>query len=86
MALKWPGTEPISLCTNEFENMKKLKLLQFVGVNLYGDFKYLSKNLRWLYWHGFSLECIPPEFHQASLVAIELEFSSVELVWKTTQV
>ena len=66
--------------------MKKLRLLQLAGVQLDGDFEYLSKDLRWLCWNGFPLKCIPKNFHQGSLVSIELENSNVKLVWKEAQV
>jgi len=66
--------------------MKKLRLLQLSGVQLDGDFKYLSRNLRWLYWSGFPLDCIPANFYQRNIVSIELENSNVKLVWKEMQV
>lgn len=72
--------------TQAFENMKKLRLLQLAGVRLKGNFKYLSRNLRWICWNGFPLTCIPPNFDQENLVSIELENSNVELVWTETKV
>ncbi|XP_027191603.2 disease resistance protein RPV1 isoform X2 [Cicer arietinum] len=71
--------------TKAFENMKKLRLLQLAGVQLDGDFKYLSRNLRWLCWNGFPLTCIPTKFDQGKLVSIELENSNIKLVWKEMQ-
>jgi hypothetical protein len=66
--------------------MKKLRLLQLSGVKLDVDFEYVSRNLRWLSWNGFPLSCIPTNFYQGNLVSIELENSSVKLMWKDTPV
>ena len=66
--------------------MNRLRLLQLAGVQLDGDFKYLSDDLRWRYWHGFPVKYIPSKFYQASLVSIELEYSSLRLVWKEAEV
>ncbi|KAG5054001.1 hypothetical protein JHK85_006511 [Glycine max] len=65
--------------------MKKLRLLQLAGVQLVGDFKYLSKDIGWLCWHGFPLACIPTNLYQGSLVSIELENNNVNLLWKEAQ-
>ncbi|KRH65672.1 hypothetical protein GLYMA_03G054100v4 [Glycine max] len=86
LALKLPRTNTKCLSTKAFKEMKKLRLLQLAGVQLVGDFKYLSKDLRWLCWHGFPLACIPTNLYQGSLVSIELENSNVNLLWKEAQV
>ena len=85
-ALKLPRNNTKCLSTKAFKEMKKLRLLQLAGVQLVGDFKYLSKDLRWLCWHGFPLACIPTNLYQGSLVSIELENSNVNLLWKEAQV
>ncbi|KAJ1411288.1 Toll/interleukin-1 receptor-like proteiny [Sesbania bispinosa] len=85
LALKLPRTDKQHLITKAFKNMKTLRLLQLAGVQLDGDFKYLSRNLRWLCWNGFPLTCIPANFCQGSLVSIELENSNVKLVWEKSQ-
>jgi len=66
--------------------MKKLRLLQLSGVELVGDFAYLSKDLRWFCWHGFPLAIIPTSLYQGNLVSIELENSKITMMWKGTQV
>jgi hypothetical protein len=66
--------------------MKRLRLLQLDGVQLDGNFEYLSRNLRWLSWNAFPFTCLPAEFYQENLVSIELENSNVKVVWKDTQV
>ncbi|CAJ1949236.1 unnamed protein product [Sphenostylis stenocarpa] len=63
----------------------KLRLLQLSGVELVGDFEYLSKDLRWLCWHGFPFAFIPTSFYQGSLISIELENSKITMMWKETQ-
>ncbi|XP_028765416.1 TMV resistance protein N-like [Neltuma alba] len=60
-----------------FKEMKKLRLLQLDDVNLKGDYKHLSKKLRWLCWHRFPLKYIPSNFCQKELVAIDLKYSSL---------
>ncbi|KAJ1393708.1 Leucine-rich repeat domain superfamily [Sesbania bispinosa] len=65
--------------------MKRLRLLQLDNVKLTGDFEYVSKNLRWLCWHGFPLRYIPGNFYLKKLVAMDLKHSKLQLVWKETQ-
>jgi len=72
--------------TKAFEKMDKLRLLQLSGVQLDGDYKYLSRDIRWLSWHGFPLKSIPSDFHQRSLVAVDLKYSNLERVWRKSQV
>ncbi|RDX71263.1 TMV resistance protein N, partial [Mucuna pruriens] len=85
LALKLPANNTNFFSTKVFKKMKKLRLLQFANVKLDGDFKYLSKDLRWLCWHGFPLKCMPTNFYQGSLVSIELENSNAQIVWKKAQ-
>ncbi|XP_027907247.1 TMV resistance protein N-like isoform X2 [Vigna unguiculata] len=85
LTLKLPRSNTKSLSTKAFMNMKKLRLLQLSGVELVGDFEYLSKDLRWLCWDGFPFSFIPASFYQGSLVSIELENSKITMVWKGTQ-
>ncbi|XP_027906044.1 TMV resistance protein N-like isoform X2 [Vigna unguiculata] len=86
LALKLPRTNTKSLNTKAFKKMKKLRLLQLAGVDLIGDYKYLSKDLRWLCWREFPLTSFPANFYQGSLVSVELENSNVTHVWKEAQV
>jgi hypothetical protein len=72
--------------TKAFKKMNKLRLLRLAGVKLKGDFKYLSRDLRWLYWHGFPETYAPIEFQQESLVAIELKHSKLTQIWNKCQV
>ncbi|CAK8574855.1 unnamed protein product [Lathyrus sativus] len=85
LILKLPSFSTQCFSTKAFKNMKKLRLLQLSGAQLEGDFKYLSRNLRWLYWKGFPLTYIPSNFYQRNLISLELENSNVKLVWKEMQ-
>ncbi|XLS48363.1 hypothetical protein HN51_022721 [Arachis hypogaea] len=85
LALKSPRTNPISLSTKAFEEMNKLRLLQLEKVQLDGDFKYISRDLRWMSWHGFPLSHIPKSCCQKGLVAIELEYGNLKIAWKQAQ-
>ncbi|XP_052724340.1 disease resistance protein RPV1 isoform X2 [Vigna angularis] len=86
LALKLPRTSTKCLNTKAFKKMKKLRLLQLAGVDLIGDYKYLSKDLRWLCWREFPLTSFPANFYTRSLVSVELEHSNVTHVWKEAQV
>ncbi|RDX94838.1 TMV resistance protein N, partial [Mucuna pruriens] len=68
-----------------FEEMKRLRLLQLDHVKLTGDYGHLSKQLRWIYWKGFPLKCIPNNFYLEDVIAIELKYSNLILVWKEPQ-
>ncbi|XP_045812982.1 disease resistance protein RPV1-like isoform X1 [Trifolium pratense] len=82
LALKLQGDSVKCYSTKTFEKMKNLRLLQLAGVQLDGDFDYLSRNLRWLSWNGFPLSYIPTDFYQGNLVSIELENSNIKVLWK----
>jgi hypothetical protein len=86
LALEFPRENNVCLNTKAFKKMNKLRLLQLSGVQLHGDFKYLSEDLRWLYWHGFPSTYTPTEFQQGSLVSIQLKYSNLKQLWKKSQV
>ncbi|MED6212014.1 hypothetical protein PIB30_079112 [Stylosanthes scabra] len=79
------SVNPTKLKTEAFKEMKRLRLLQFVNVQLVGDFKYISTDLRWLCWHGCPSEYATANFDQANLVAIDFKYSKLELVWRKGQ-
>ncbi|AES87069.1 TIR-NBS-LRR RCT1-like resistance protein, putative [Medicago truncatula] len=85
LALEFPRNNKVCLNTKASKKMNKLRLLQLSGVQLNGDFKYLSGELRWLYWHGFPSTYTPAEFQQGSLVAITLKYSNLKQIWKKSQ-
>lgn len=72
--------------TDTFKEMKNLRLLQLHDVDLIGDFKHLSQELRWLHWQGFTGEYIPGEFYLGNLVAFELKHSNIKQVWNEAKV
>ncbi|XP_027337081.1 TMV resistance protein N-like, partial [Abrus precatorius] len=78
-------TSTICFNTKAFENMKRLRLLQLDHVQLYGDYKYLNKKLRWVCWQGFPSEYIPIDLYQGNAVAIDLKRNNLKLVWKEPQ-
>ncbi|XP_020424061.1 disease resistance-like protein CSA1 isoform X2 [Prunus persica] len=82
LALNLRSSEKASFGTEAFSKMRKLKLLQLNYAELTGEYKFLSKNLRWLCWHGFLLDSIPGDFDLRSLVAMDLQFSKLKIVWK----
>ncbi|VVA20232.1 Hypothetical predicted protein [Prunus dulcis] len=80
LALNLPSTEETSFSTEAFTNMKRLRLLKLNYVQLTGEYKYLSKNLRWLCWYGFPLEFIPKDLCQTNIVAIDMQYTSLRQV------
>ncbi|PNX87011.1 disease resistance protein (TIR-NBS-LRR class), partial [Trifolium pratense] len=85
LALEFPRENTVCLETKAFKKMKKLRLLRIAGVQLNGDFEYLSGELSWLHWHGFPSTYIPTEFQLGSLVSMELKYSNLKQLWKKSQ-
>ncbi|XP_072075703.1 disease resistance protein RPP2A isoform X1 [Arachis hypogaea] len=82
LSLKLPMTNSICLSKEAFKNMTKLKLLQLAGVQLNGEFKHVSRYLRWMSWHGFPLRHTPIDCYQPNIISIELENSKLRVLWK----
>ncbi|XP_024174052.1 disease resistance protein RUN1-like [Rosa chinensis] len=73
----------VSFSAEAFKNMRSLRLLQLNYAQLSDCYKYYPMHkLRWLCWHGFPLDCIPKEFMQPNLVAVDLQFSKLTQAWK----
>ncbi|KAJ9675886.1 hypothetical protein PVL29_024718 [Vitis rotundifolia] len=51
-------------------------------LHLFGDFKFLSNNLRSLYWHGYPLKSLPSNFHPKKLFELNMCYSRLEQLWK----
>jgi len=66
--------------------MDQLRLLQLEHVELTGDYGYLPKHLRWIYWKRFPLKYMPKNFFLGGVIAIDLKHSNLRLVWKEPQV
>ncbi|KAI9077644.1 hypothetical protein K1719_040419 [Acacia pycnantha] len=84
LALNLSQDNKVFFSTKAFNKMNKLRLLRLVNVELDGDYKYISRDLKWLCWHKFPLKYVPANFFQNNLVAIELKYSSLRL-WRETQ-
>ena len=69
-----------------FEKMKMLRFLQLDHVQMTGDYGYLSKQLRWIYWQGFPLESIPNNFYLKGAIVMDFQRSNLRLVWKEPEV
>ncbi|XP_059654448.1 disease resistance-like protein DSC1 [Cornus florida] len=78
LVLNSPKSEKLD--AKAFANMKNPRLLNLNCVQLGGSYEYLSKELVWLSWKGFSLECIPSSFFMKNLVALDLSYSKLEQV------
>ncbi|XP_027337067.1 TMV resistance protein N-like [Abrus precatorius] len=86
LALKLHLTSRDCFKVNAFEEMRRLRLLQLDHVQLTGDYGYLSKKLRWIYWQGFPLKHLPNNFCLENVIAIDVKHSNLKLLWKEPQV
>ncbi|BBH03036.1 Disease resistance protein TIR-NBS-LRR class family [Prunus dulcis] len=77
LILNVPSSEKVSFSADAFTKMLRLRFLQLNYVQLTGAYKYISKELRRLCWHGFPLKFIPNDFDQQNLVAIDLQYSNL---------
>ncbi|KAI9085175.1 hypothetical protein K1719_032886 [Acacia pycnantha] len=84
LSLNRSQDDKVSFLTKAFNKMNKLRLLHLVNVELDGDYKYISRDLKWLCWHKFPLKYVPANFFQNNLVAIELKYSSLR-IWREPQ-
>ncbi|XP_050105398.1 disease resistance protein RUN1-like [Malus sylvestris] len=82
LALDVQESDERSFSSDSFRNMQSLRLLKLNNIKLTGSYHNLSKELRWLSWHGFPLEVIPKDFDQPNLVAIDLSYSKLIRVWE----
>ncbi|KAK7286726.1 hypothetical protein RJT34_21937 [Clitoria ternatea] len=85
IALSMESTSKVCFHTKAFEKMKRLRILKLNHVKIRGDYKNLSRNLRWVYWRGFPSKHIPNDFDLQNVVAINLKHSEINLLWKKTQ-
>ncbi|XP_031405968.1 TMV resistance protein N-like isoform X1 [Punica granatum] len=66
-----------------FERMRLLRLLELNNLHVDGDFGLISKELRWLCWHGFPLDFLPDELYMENLVVLDMQYSKLRSTWKT---
>ncbi|WJX91838.1 hypothetical protein P8452_73559 [Trifolium repens] len=85
LVLKSQSTSNVCIKTDTFKEMKNLRLLRLDHVDLTGAFEYLSKELRWFHWQGFTGEYIPDDFYLGNLVVFELKHSNIKQVWNETK-
>ena len=76
----------VNFNTKTFIKMERLRLLQLDYAQFTGDYEYLSKELRWLRWHGCPVKFIPNNFYPRKTVAIDLRYSNLRKVWKDPKV
>ena len=84
--------------TKVFTKMKRLRLLKVHWRNhndfmekkdrvlLPEDFQFCSYELRYPYWHGYSLKSLPSDFDGENLVELRLRYSTLERLWKGNKV
>ena len=48
--------------------------------------KFCSNDLRYLYWHGYSLKSLPNDFSPKHLVELSMPYSHIEKLWKGIKV
>ncbi|XP_028751266.1 uncharacterized protein LOC114711083 [Neltuma alba] len=85
LALNMPKNDSVSCSAKAFKEMKRLCLLQLSHVQLDGDYNYLSTELRWLCWHGFTRENMPMNLCLQKIVAVDLKWSNLIKVWENCQ-
>ncbi|XP_061995833.1 disease resistance protein RUN1-like isoform X1 [Rosa rugosa] len=79
------NSNKVTLETNAFTGMRRLRLLQLSHVQLNGCYEEFPDGLRWLCWVKFPLESMPIDFPLESLVVLELQYSSLKRFWKGTK-
>ncbi|TYI58400.1 hypothetical protein E1A91_D11G355100v1, partial [Gossypium mustelinum] len=79
---KRESSKMLNLCADTFSKMKNLRLLKVLCQTNCDDLKYLSNELRLLYWTGYLLRCLPSSFQPNNLVALLLPYSRIKLLWK----
>ncbi|WKA11595.1 hypothetical protein VitviT2T_029076 [Vitis vinifera] len=50
------------------------------------EFKFCSNDLRYLYWHGYSLKSLPKDFSPKHLVELSMPYSHIKKLWKGIKV
>lgn len=69
-----------------FTKMSRLRFLYLDHVDLAGSFKHTFQDLRWLYWWGCPLKCLPSEFFPQKLVFLALPRSKMRTMWELNMV
>ncbi|XP_039032325.1 disease resistance protein RPV1-like [Hibiscus syriacus] len=75
----------LNLSVAAFSKMKRLRLLKVLCLSNCDGLKYLSNELRLLDWEGCPLRSLPSGFQPDNLVALLLQYSRIEQLWKGTR-
>ncbi|KAA3472430.1 TMV resistance protein N-like [Gossypium australe] len=75
-------SETLTLSTDAFLKMKRLRLLKILCRSNCCDLTYLSNELRLLDWMGCPLRSLPSSFKPENLVILLLPYSNIEQLWK----
>ncbi|XP_039040448.1 TMV resistance protein N-like isoform X1 [Hibiscus syriacus] len=75
----------LHLNADAFSKMKKLRLLKVFSIQSCDNLKYLSDELRLLYWQECPLKSLPSCFEPDNLVALLLSYSHIQQLWKGTR-
>ncbi|KAA3472431.1 TMV resistance protein N-like [Gossypium australe] len=75
-------SETLTLSTDAFMKMKRLRLLKILCQSNCCDLTYLSNELRLLDWMGCPLRSLPSSFKPENLVILLLPYSNIEQLWK----
>ncbi|KAE8675481.1 hypothetical protein F3Y22_tig00111671pilonHSYRG00309 [Hibiscus syriacus] len=75
----------LNLSVDAFSKMKRLRLLKVLCLSNCDGLKYLSNELRLLDWKGCPLRSLPSGFQPDNLVALLLQYSHIEQLWKGTR-
>ncbi|XP_019150985.1 PREDICTED: disease resistance protein TAO1-like [Ipomoea nil] len=76
MIIKLSNEVPLS--SKVFSKMTKLRALKILDMNVKGSLKYLSKELRFLYWHGCLLSRISSDLCLEKLVILKIQESNIK--------
>ncbi|KAK8633487.1 hypothetical protein V6N13_014332 [Hibiscus sabdariffa] len=82
---KRESNKRLNLSVDAFSKMKKLRLLKVLCLSNCDGLKYLSNELRLLDWERFPLRSLPSGFQPDNLVALLLQYSCIEQLWKGTR-
>ncbi|KAL8090595.1 TMV resistance protein N-like [Apium graveolens] len=78
--------EGVSITTETFKMMSKLRFLYLENVDLTGSFEHKFKVLRLLRWKYCPLKWLPSEFYPEELVILELPHSKIKTMWELNMV
>ncbi|TQD93882.1 hypothetical protein C1H46_020496 [Malus baccata] len=82
-------SDEVCLNAEAFDSMTQLRLLRmshsYDKQHLIGRLKFLSRELRCLYWHGSPLKSLPSNFQFKNLVDLDMQYSRIERLWEGTQ-